>query len=127
MTTLAFCADNGLAEIFVNETTEIRIVGGAISAGGPVLAHHANGAWHVGSQRLERITCKGRVCVEFLSKTGPRSFGPFDELSLTDDVAVTPAGILARYQPLEESWYFDRYESQADALVVKEAPNLLAA
>jgi len=124
---LVFQAGNGVAEIALGAAVDIRIVGGAISAGGPVLAFHLDGAWHVGTQRIERIICKGRVRVEFENKSGRRSFGPFDDLSLTNDVALTGQGILARYRPLEETWYFDRYDSQCEGLVLKAIPDLGAA
>ncbi len=127
MTTLIFHASNGFAEIALEQAVEIRIVGGAISAGGPVLACHTEGAWHVGSQRIERIVCIGRVQVEFESRAGRRFLGPFDELSLADDVAVTRQGVVARYQPREGTWYFDRYDSESDGLVLKPALDPVAA
>ena len=126
MTTLAFHASSGFAEIAVGESVEILIAGGVLSAGGPVLACHTDGAWHVGSQRIERIVCRGRVRVEFESKQGRRSIGPFEELALADDTAVTAQGVVARYQPLERTWYVDRY-SEADKLIVRPVPDLAPA
>jgi len=119
MATLAFHAGYGLAEIALDEPVEIRISGGALSAGGPVLARHVDGAWHVGSQRIERIICTGRVRVEFDGQAGRRALGPFNELSLADDVALTAHGVLARYQPLEQTWHFDRHEPGAGDLVLR--------
>src|SRR5262245_34204902 len=127
MTTLVFHGSTGHAEIAVDDSMEIRIAGGVLSAGGPVLARHTDGAWHVGSQRIERIVCRGRVSVEFESRLGRRSIGPFEELALADDTAVTAQGIVARYQPLDQTWYFDRNESAVDRLVVRPVPQLAAA
>ena len=122
--TLAFHAGDGLAEIAINEQVEIRISGGALSAGGPVLARHVDGAWHVGSQRIERIICTGRVRVEFDGQAGHQKLGPFSELSLADDVALTAQGVLARYHPADKTWYFNRYEPSADDLVLRPMPEL---
>jgi len=127
MTTLVFHSSSGCAEIALEDAVEIRIVGGAISAGGPVLAFHTDGAWYVGSQRIERIICRGRIRVEFDSKAGRKSIGPFDELALADDAAVTAQGVVARYQPIEQTWYFDRYDSESDGLVVRPVADLAAA
>lgn len=127
MTTLEFHGSTGHAEIAVDDSMEIRIAGGVLSAGGPVLARHTDGAWHVGSQRIERIVCKGRVCVEFDSNLGRRTVGPFEELALADDTAATTQGIVARYQPLDQTWYFDRYDTGADRLVVRPVPDLAPA
>lgn len=127
MTTLIFQTNQGLAEIHLQEGVDIKIVGGAISAGGPVLAFHTDGAWYIGRQRLQRILCKGRVRIEFESQDGHRSLGPFDEFSLVDDAALSAQGIVARYQPFEQTWYFDRYDSECDGLVVKPLRQLAAA
>ena len=127
MTTLIFHTRQGLAEIQLNNAVDIKIVGGAMSAGGPVLAFHTDGAWYVGSQRIDRIVCKGPVSVEFENRAGRRSLGPFEELSLTDDLAITTQGVVARYQSYEQTWYFDRYDSECDAMVVKPIAQLAAA
>lgn len=97
-----------MAEISFADPAEIRISGSTLSAGGPILAEHTGGAWHVGAQRLERIVCKGTVRVQFESKAGCRSVGPCDGFSLTDDLAMTTQGVLARYQPVERTWNFSR-------------------
>jgi hypothetical protein len=127
MATLVFHAGGALAEIALQEPLEIRIFGGTLSAGGPALARHSDGAWHVGTQRIERIVCTGRVRVEFESRAGRRSLGPYEEFSLADDVAVTAQGVIARYQPLEQTWYFNRYDSRSAHLVVKAVPDLAPA
>jgi hypothetical protein len=127
MATLVFHAGASLAEIALQASVEIRIFGGTLSAGGPVLASHTDGAWHVGTQRIERIICTGRVRVEFDTKAGRRSLGPFEEFSLADDVAVTAQGVIARYQPVERTWYFNRYDSRSEDLVVRVVPALAPA
>lgn len=126
VTTLLFHAANGCAEIRLERSVEIKIVGGAISAGGPVLAFHTAGAWHVGSQRIDRIVCRGRVRVEFESKGQRRSIGPLDEFHLADDKALSKQGVVARYQPIEQTWFFERYESESDGLVVLPVSDLAA-
>lgn len=126
MSTIVFHGAQGFAQITLERTAELKIVGGVISAGGPNLASLHNGAWHLGSQRFERVTCRGPVRVEIQAKTGLRSFGPFDELTISGDVVYTTEGILARYQSFDEIWYFDRH-SETEALVVKDATDLLAA
>jgi hypothetical protein len=126
VTILVFHASSGSAEIRLERSVEIKIVGGAISAGGPVLAFHTAGAWHVGSQRIDRIVCRGRVRVEFESKGHRRTIGPFDEFHLADDKAVGNQGVVARYQPLDQTWFFDRYDSETDGLVLREVTDLAA-
>ena len=126
MTTLLFHAANSCAEIRLERSVEIKIVGGAISAGGPVLAFHTAGAWHVGSQRIDRIVCRGRVRVEFDCKGHRRSIGPFDEFHLADDKAVSNQGLVARYQPIEQTWFIERYDSESDKLVVLPVSDLAA-
>lgn len=126
VTTLLFHAANGCAEIRLERSVEIKIVGGAISAGGPVLASHTGGAWHVGNQRIDRIVCRGRVRVEFESKGHRRTIGPFDEFHLADDKASSNQGVVARYQPIEQTWFFERYDSESDSLVVRPVTDLAA-
>ena len=41
--------------------------------------------------------------------------------------AVTTQGVVARYQSYEQTWYFDRYDSECDAMVVKPIAQLAAA
>lgn len=122
MATLVFHGGTGIAEIALDEAVEIRISGGALSAGGPTLAQHTGGAWHVGSQRIDRIVCTGHVRVEFEGDAGRRSLGPFPEFLLTGDVAVTPNGVLARYQALDQMWYFSRDDARSDDLVLRLFP-----
>jgi hypothetical protein len=118
VTTLTFRGAEGSAEILVHRDVVLRIAGSALFAGGPVMAQFANGAWHVGDQRLERISIKGPVRVEFHNGSRARIFGPFSELSLVDDVALEGNRLLARYRPLDKGWDFFGDADAAEAPVV---------
>ena len=104
-TTIAFHGAGGSAEIIADPDVAIRIVRGALFAGGPLMAWYADGAWRVGDQKLERITFKGAVRVEFQGKAGVQCFGPLPELSLVGELAIGPRGTLARYDAIAESWH----------------------
>lgn len=119
MAKLSLCGEAGVAEITLEDATELKIVGGAVFAGEPVLAWHEKGAWHVGRHRFERITYEGWVLVELRGEQATRRFGPFHRFSLANDMAVSAEGILARYEPLEETWQVDRHASRCDTLVLK--------
>ena len=119
--------DNNAAEILLEKRVDVRIVGGSISAGGPVLAIQVNGGWHIGDRRLSRITCRGPLFLEIQVNGSLRSFGPFEDLYLADDVVGTAKGVLARFGARQEKWYFDRQGSQTEILVVRQAPDRLAA
>lgn len=119
MTSITFHAESGLAKITVQTGVELKIVGGAVSAGGPVLAYLQDGAWYLGEQRFERITCEGPVCVEFVAQNALRSFGPFSELTIGGDSVSSKDKILARYRPLDEMWHFDR-QLEAEVLVLRD-------
>lgn len=119
MSSITFHGENGQAQITMERGAELKIVGGAVSAGGPVLAHLQDGAWHLGMQRFERITCKGPVCVEFVVGNAIRSFGPFAELTISGELVTSSSGVLARYLPLDEVWYVDR-QSEAEILVLRD-------
>ena len=127
MPSIAFQTDAGSAEIYLDQRIHIRIVGGSISAGGPILALHANGSWYIGDKRITRITCQGPLFLDVHGEAGPQSFGPFEDLYLSDDVVGTTKGILARYGAQQEAWYFDRHGAQTEALVVRVATELLPA
>jgi hypothetical protein len=104
MTILTFHGTGGSAEILVDQAVAIRIVGGQLHAGGPVMATFLNGAWHVGDQRLEQIAVKGPVRVEFEDRSGVRGYGPLAEFSLVGDAALAGKKVLGRYQAASESW-----------------------
>jgi hypothetical protein len=106
VTTLVFHGADGSAEIVVDRAVVLRVAGGGLFAGGPMMAHLAGGAWHVGDQRLDGISVKGPVRVEFQHAHGARTFGPFAELSFVGDTAAAGGKVFARYRPAEEGWSF---------------------
>jgi hypothetical protein len=106
VTTLAFHGREGSAEILVHSAVVIRVVRGALYAGGPVMALLVKGAWYVGDQRLERIAITGPVRVEFQNAGDRRAFGPFADVSLLGDAALTGGEVFARYRSAEEAWDF---------------------
>ena len=120
MSLITFHGENGLAQITMQDGVEMKIVGGAVSAGGPVLAYRQDGGWYLGTQRFERITCEGPVRIEFVAQNALRSFGPFSELTISADVVSSDKTILARYRPMDEVWHFDRH-LEAEVLVVRDA------
>ncbi len=106
VTTLTFHGKDGSAEILVHCAVVVKITGDALFAGGPVMARLVNGAWHVGDQRLERISIKGPVRVEFHNRSRARVFGPCAEFSLVDGAARDGDRLLARYRSPDEGWDF---------------------
>jgi hypothetical protein len=119
VTVLVFSGSSGNASVILGAVPEIRIAGGAISIGGPVIAWFRDGGWRVGSHRFDEVGCEGPVTIEIESADGPRAFGPFDGFWLKAEVACTRRGVLARYHAIEETWYFDRHGSQTETMVVK--------
>lgn len=107
VTTIVFHADGGSAELFIDHQTKLEIVGGALSAGGPVLARYMDGAWSIGSQRLTHITCEGLVELLIQTSVTRRSFGPLRELSLVGELALSLGDPLARYYPRDNMWHAD--------------------
>ena len=120
MSIITFHGETGLARITMERGTELKIAGGAVSAGGPMLAHLQNGAWHLGLQRFESITCKGPVTVEFAAQDGVRKFGPFAELAISAGLVTTPKCVLARYHPVDDAWHFDQFSS-VETFVLRDA------
>ena len=120
-TTLVFHGQEGEsnAQITLPDTAQFKIVGGAMSLGGPVLAAFHEGEWCLGTARFERITCDGLVLVEFHGREGARSFGPFCALTIMKDEVSTAAGVLARYHPFDEVWCFEQ-QCEAETVVVRE-------
>lgn len=104
MTTIAFHADSGYAEVLVAHEAHLQIDGLALSAGGPVLAHHEDGAWHIGSQRLTRITCQGAFRLKIEMNGSSREFGPLTELCLIGELVVSFDGPLARFYASRNAW-----------------------
>jgi hypothetical protein len=104
MPTLAFHAKTGSAEVFIDDEARVEIVAGKLSAGGATLARHADGAWHIGCQPLERITCSGPVRLDIEIDGSLQSFGTLAELWLVGNTAMAPAGPLARFDPDGQTW-----------------------
>jgi hypothetical protein len=104
VTTVAFHADLGYAEVSIGHEATLQIRGPELSAGGPALARHENGVWFIGTQRLARITCQGRFQLEIETQGGIRRLGPLTELCLVDDLVVTFDGPIARYSPSHDTW-----------------------
>lgn len=104
MTTVAFHADVGYAEVSIGREATLQLRGPELSAGGPALARHENGAWFIGTQRLARITCQGRFQLEIETQGGIRRSGSLTELCLVDDLVVTFDGPIARYSPSHNAW-----------------------
>jgi hypothetical protein len=115
VTTIAFHADGGYAEVLVDHEATIRLAGSKLSAGGPVLAHLEKGVWLIGGQRLNRITCHGRFLLEIVGHSG-LSIAGLTELCLIGELAVAFDGPIARYDPNADTW-----------LEASSAPKLLAA
>lgn len=124
MNAIILSGENGSAQITLESNVQLRIVGAAFSAGGPVLASFQAGQWYLGTSRFDRITCAGQVDVEFQSKTGTtHSFGPFSELVIEGPFVRTPLGVLAEFRALEEVWSFAE-KAEADIVVVKNHEQL---
>ena len=121
VTTLTFHGKDGSAEILVHSAVVLRLAGDALFAGGPVMARLVNGAWHVGDQRLERISIKGPVRVEFHNRNRARIFGPCADLCLVDGAALDGDRLLARYRSADEGWEFLSGEGAGESPVVPPA------
>ena len=102
--------------------TEVKIVGGAVTAGGPVLAYLQDGTWHLGVQRFERITCKGPVCIDFKVPNGVRSYGPFPEVTIHGELVTSSTGVLARYRRMDDVWYLDHH-AEAATFILRDPPS----
>jgi len=126
MTAIVFYGETGSAQITFEAGVQLKIVGAALSAQGPVLASFQSGAWCLGSLRFARIICKGQVDVEFHGKGRSRRFGPFIDLTIDGPLVTTALGVLAQFRALEEVWSFAD-EAEADVVVIQEHPLPLAA
>lgn len=104
MTTIAFYADGGYAELLIDHKPTLQIRGAEFSAGGPVLACYQDGGWQIGSQRITRIACQGAFCLEIRVNGGTLQFGSLTELCLVEDTVVSFDGPLARFCPSENMW-----------------------
>jgi hypothetical protein len=124
MTTLLFSGSKGSAQLTLEKSAEVKLVGAALSAGGPLLASYQDGAWHLGTAEFDRVICKGRIHVEFQERKGSRKFGPFGELTIGDGV-ITAEGLLARYSSFDEVWCFEE-GLEAETVVFQDSLPLAA-
>lgn len=109
--------------ITLAKSVDLVIVGGVVSVADCLLASYSDGAWHVGKHRFEKISYSDPACIDVVTSTGQRSsFGPFRDLCLAGPVVCSREGVLARYDALEETWYFDRHGSRCDTIRVSVAP-----
>ena len=125
MTTVLMQGESGSAEITLHSAVQLKVMGAALTAGGPVLASYQGGGWWLGRTRFNRISCHGRVVVEFRQAGTLCSFGPFIELALEADVVMADDTVIARFDPLNEQWQFG--EVEADSMVICDALSLHAA
>jgi hypothetical protein len=118
MGTLVFHGDNSRAEVMLEGSAELRLVGAVLSVGGPTLALLRDGAWHLGTMRFRTITCHGPVRLELQGGTGARSYGPFGELTINNEAMLSGGTTLARYDAFKEAWCF-QVGTEADTVLVK--------
>jgi hypothetical protein len=125
VTTILFSGETGSAQIVLEKSAELKIVGAALSVGGPLLASYQNGAWHLGTAKFDRVSCQGRINVEFQGNKGSRTFGPFRHLTIGKDAVMSAEGLVARYLPLDEVWCFGE-ESEAEIVVLRDLEPIAA-
>lgn len=108
------------AVITLGHSVKVVIVGGAVSVGDCLLAAYSGGSWRVGMHRVDRISYSEPVSLEVHARGGakPLTYGPFPDLSITGLLLRSRDGLLARYDELEENWYFDRHGSVCDRIRV---------
>jgi hypothetical protein len=106
VTTIVLHGESGTAQITLQAGVRLKLVGAALSAGGPVLASLQDGKWCLGSAAFKRITCEGLIHVEFQGKGSSHTFGPLRELTIGGAV-ISGDGLLAHYHPLDELWSFN--------------------
>lgn len=117
---LLFSSPDGGLEVRLHADYPVKMSGGALCAGNLVLATRAEDGWYLGERKFERVTFLRPVRIE-VPGARFRAFGPFEGLTVSHDALSTARGVLARYHPLEECWYFDRHGSRCDILVVEPA------
>lgn len=106
------------AVITLGQSVKVVIVGGVLSVGDCLLAAYSGGSWRVGMHRVDRISYSEPVSLEVHARGGsrPLTYGPFPDLSITGRLLCSRDGLLARYDELEEDWYFDRHGSICDRI-----------
>ena len=124
VTTIVLHGESSTAQIMLQTGVKLKLVGAALSAGGPVLASLQDGKWWLGSSTFKRITCEGLIHVEFQAKGRAHKFGPLRELTI-DAAVISGDGLLAHYQPLDEVWSFNE-DQEAETIVVTDSVALAA-
>jgi hypothetical protein len=105
MIELIFHAEEGTAGVSVGDTFSILLADGCLSAGGgPVLASHVDGRWHIGQTGVPRITCKGPIALDLEMGGERRRYGPFTDLVIGDNSIWTTGGAFARYNSFTKKW-----------------------
>jgi len=105
MMELIFHAEEGSAGVSVGETFAVLLADGRLSAGGgPVLASHVDGKWHIGQTVVARITCKGPIILDLETAGERRRYGPFVDLVIGDHSIWTAGGAFARYNGFTKRW-----------------------
>lgn len=104
VTTIAFYADGGYAELLVDDKPTLHLRGCEFSAGGPVLARHQDGGWYIGTQPITRIACQGACWLEIEVNGSALQFGSLTELCLVGDAVMSFDRPLARFCPHGKTW-----------------------
>lgn len=120
MLSLVFSGRAGQLEVCVDDAERVEVVGGALAAGGRVLARFEKGVWLVGDEPIERIACHGLALLEARMSSGRSvEIGPFEQLAVAGDALVSGPGAIARYRALEETWTFVSLRDEGAAFAVK--------
>ena len=124
MPQLVFHAESGSACVDVAGRLGLNVGGNRLHAGGPILASHSNGAWHIGNMPIVRITCDGPIQLELQTHNGGRLFGPFTSLVIGAETIWTAEGPFARYNPVTKSWLLHMKDG-GEAVVAASVLNLV--
>ena len=118
MTTIILHGESSTAQIMLQTGVKLKLVGAALSAGGPVLALLQDGKWWLGTSIFRRITCEGLIHVEFQGRGRSGTFGPLRDLTI-DGAVISGEGLVAHYRPLDEVWSFNE-QLEAETVVVTD-------
>jgi len=118
VTTIILHGESSTAQIMLQTGVKLKLVGAALSAGGPVLALLQDGKWRIGTCIFRRITCEGLIHAEFQGKGRSRTFCPLRDLTI-DGAVISGEGLVAHYRPLDEVWSFNE-QLEAETVVVTD-------